>query len=62
MAKVAVRIGKAATIRRLEASDVQQKMGMRMSVMPGARILSIVVTKLTPVRSVPMPEICKAHR
>jgi len=29
MAKVAVRMGKAATIRRLEASDVQQKIGMR---------------------------------
>ena len=30
MAKVAVRIGKAATISRFEASAVQQKTGMRM--------------------------------
>ena len=29
MALVAVRIGKAATISRLEASEVQQNIGMR---------------------------------
>ena len=62
MANVAVRIGKAATISRLDASAVQQKIGMRISVIPGARILTIVVTKLTPVSSVPMPEICSDQR
>ena len=30
--------------------------------MPGARNLRIVVTKLTPVSSVPMPEICNDQR
>jgi hypothetical protein len=33
-----------------------------MRVIPGARILRIVVTKLTPVRRVPIPEICRAQR
>ena len=30
--------------------------------MPGACIFSTVVTKFTPVSSVPMPEICSAQR
>ncbi len=30
--------------------------------MPGACILRTVVTKFTPVSSVPTPEICSAHR
>ena len=47
---------------RLEASAVQQKTGMRMYPMPGARVFRIVVTKLIPVSNVPMPEICSAQR
>ena len=62
MASVAVRMGRAATISRLEASVVQQNIGMRMYVMPGAWIFRIVVTKLTPVSNVPTPEICSDHR
>ena len=46
----------------MEASDVQQNIGIRMYVMPGAWILRIVVTKLTPVSKVPTPEICSDHR
>ena len=30
--------------------------------MPGALSLRFVVTKLTPVSSVPMPEICNDHK
>ena len=30
--------------------------------MPGARIFRIVVTKLTPLSKVPMPEICSDHK
>ena len=62
MAKVAVRTGKAATMSRFDARAVQQKTGMRIRLMPGARILRIVVTKLMPVSNVPMPEICNAQR
>jgi hypothetical protein len=57
--KVAVRTGKAATINRLAASAVQQNTGI---VMPGARNLRIVVTKLTPVSNVPTPDICNDQR
>ena len=62
MPKVAVRIGKAATISMLEHSAVQQNTGMRMYVMPGARSFRMVVTMLMPASSVPMPEICSAQR
>ena len=62
MPRVAVRMGKAATISRLEASEVQQNIGMRISDMPGARSFRMVVTKLIPVSSVPTPAIWMAHR
>ena len=62
MARLAVSTGKAARMRRQEASAVQQNIGMRRYVMPGARILRMVVTKLMPVKSVPTPEICTAQR
>ncbi len=62
MAKVAVRIGNAATISRFDASVVQQNIGMRVYVMPGACSFSTVVTKFTPVSKVPTPEICSDHR
>ena len=48
-------------IRMLVQSAVQVNTGMRISVMPGARILRMVTKKLTPVSSVPMPEICSAQ-
>ncbi len=37
--------------------DVQVKIGMSISDIPGARILMMVTKKLTPVNSVPKPEI-----
>ena len=55
---VAVRIGKAATIRTLAHSAVQVKTGIFIRDMPGARILRMVAMKLTPVSRVPTPEIC----
>ena len=45
----------------LVQSAVQVKIGIRISVMPGARILRIVVIRLTPESSVPMPAICSAQ-
>ncbi len=62
MPKVAVNTGKEATINMLEHSAVQQKTGMRMYPIPGARSFRMVVTMLIPASSVPMPEICSAHR
>lgn len=55
-------MGKAATISMLEQSVVQVKIGMRISVMPGARIFRMVVIMFTPASRVPTPEICRAHR
>ena len=40
---------------------VQVKSGIRMSVMPGARIFKIVTRKLMPVSSVPRPAIWMDH-
>ena len=62
IASVAVRIGNAATISRLAASEVQQNIGIRIRLMPGARCFSMVATRLTPDRSVPTPEIWIATR
>ena len=45
-ASAAVSTGKAATIRTLVHSAVQVKMGIFISVMPGARILRMVAIKL----------------
>ncbi len=39
-------------------SDVQQKIGIFIMVMPGARILTIVQIRLTPDSKVPTPAIC----
>ena len=49
-------------MRRLAASAVQQKTGMRMRLIPGARVFRIVTTKFIPVSNVPTPEICSAQR
>ncbi|MNK82263.1 hypothetical protein D3C87_1020290 [compost metagenome] len=59
MASTAVSTGKAATIRMLVHNAVQVKIGMRIQVMPGARILTMVAIRLTPDNSVPTPAICK---
>ena len=40
---------------------VQTKIGIRMSVIPGARIFRMVTRKLMLVISEPMPAIWKAH-
>ena len=58
MPKVTVRIGNAAMIRMAVHRMVQVKMGMRIQVMPGARILTMVTKKLTPVSRVPRPVSC----
>ena len=56
---VAVRIGKEMMMSTLVQNAVQVKTGIRIIVMPGARILSMVTKKLTPVSRVPIPEICR---
>ena len=38
-----------------------KKIGMRISVMPGARILTMVTSRLMPDSTVPTPAICNAH-
>ncbi|MNJ76269.1 hypothetical protein D3C77_735170 [compost metagenome] len=60
-ASTAVNTGKAATISTLVHSAVQVKMGMRIIFMPGARIFTMVTSRLTPDSRVPTPAICKAH-
>ncbi len=62
MPNVAVRTGKAATISRFDARAVQQKTGMRLYPIPGARIFNIVVVRLIPDNRVPRPEICSDHK
>ncbi len=49
--------GNAIRMSRLVMSVFQEKIGMRHIVMPGARIVMIVVMKLTAPRMVPKPEI-----
>ena len=58
---MAVRTGKAATISTLVQSDVQVKTGIFISVMPGARILTMVAIRLMPDSVVPTPAICSAQ-
>ena len=48
-------------ISMLVHSAVHVKIGRRIQVMPGARILTMVTKKLTPVSSVPRPDICSAQ-
>ena len=61
MANTAVKIGNDATIKMFAQVQVQVKIGICISFMPGARILSTVAIKFTPVKVVPMPEICSAQ-
>ena len=56
---VIVRTGKDATINTLVQSAVQVKIGMRISVMPGARIFTMVTSRLMPDNVVPTPAICR---
>ena len=56
-----MRIGKAATIRMLVQSADQTKIGSFIMLMPGARIFTMVATRLIPESNVPMPAICSAQ-
>ena len=49
--------GKAKMMRKETMSVIQGKRGMRMRVMPGARMLRMVMTKLKPAAVVPIPMI-----
>src|SRR3954470_2872419 len=51
----AARIGKAISTRMEVTSVFQVKIGIRNIVMPGARMVTIVVMKLTAPRMVPKP-------
>ena len=57
----AVSTGNAATISTFVHSEVQVNTGIFMSVMPGARILMMVVSRFTPDSNVPTPAICSAQ-
>ncbi|MCY1214744.1 hypothetical protein D9M72_265710 [compost metagenome] len=48
-------------ISTLVHSAVQVKIGMRISVMPGARILTMVTSRLMPDNNVPTPATCNDH-
>ena len=45
----------------LAQSEVQVKIGMRIMVMPGQRIFTMVTTRLMPDRVVPTPATCSPH-
>ena len=51
--------GKARTTRNCTTKLIQTNSGMRMSVMPGARMLMMVTMKLKPAISEEMPSICR---
>ena len=53
-----VMAGKASTTRNCTTSDIQMKTGMRIRVMPGARMLTMVTMKLKPASMDAMPRIC----
>ena len=59
MISAAVTAGIANTVRNAVTSIIHTKTGIRMSVMPGARMLRIVTTKLTPDVTDPMPSITR---
>ena len=56
-----VSIGKAKTTNSIEPSAVQVNIGMRLSVMPGARRRIMVTIKFMPDSRVPRPAICRAQ-
>jgi len=51
--------GKANRINSDVINDAHVNIGIRMNVMPGARILMIVTRKLMPPIREPIPEICR---
>ena len=51
--------GNAKATRNCTTNDIQVKIGMRMSDMPGARMLMIVVMKLNAAASDEIPRICR---
>jgi hypothetical protein len=51
--------GKASTMRNCTTRDIQMNTGMRMRVMPGARMLTMVTMKLKPASMDAMPRICR---
>ncbi len=59
MNSVAVRMGNAKATRIMLVSTLQAKIGIFKSVMPGARILRMVVMKLMPESRLPRPAICR---
>ena len=61
MASTAVKIGNDAAIKIFAQVHAHVKIGIFISVIPGARILNTVTRKLTAVNSVPSPDICKAQ-
>ena len=60
-ANVTVRIGKAKATSVMLASTLQANIGIFISVMLGARILSIVTRKFMPLSILPTPAICNDH-
>ena len=52
-------IGKDSTTRNWTTSTIHTKTGMRISVIPGARMLKMVVMKLTPAIIEAAPRICR---
>ena len=54
--------GIANSSRNDVTSDIQMNTGIRMKVMPGARMLMIVTMKLTAPASDATPRICKPER
>jgi hypothetical protein len=56
-----VTAGKASTIRNCVTSAIQTNTGMRMSVMPGARMPRIVTMKFTAEITDAAPRICRLN-
>ena len=59
MMSAAVTHGIANTVRKAVTSIIQTKTGMRMSVIPGARMFRIVTMKLMPEVTDPKPSITR---
>ena len=56
-----VTAGKASTIRNCTTSDIHTNSGMRISVMPGARMFRIVTMKLTAAMIDDAPSTCRLN-
>ena len=53
--------GMAKSSRNWATSDIHTKMGIRMRLMPGARMLMTVTIRLTAPVSEAMPRICRPN-